>query len=608
MGLLKAFQSKNNRLQYRNGGNSLVASSAFVTPAQIQRTRKSAPWQELVWGFYDSMPEVQVAVRYKANSLSRLRLYVGELEGDSTPKEITNNEQLMRPLADLADGFVGQTQLMSTFGYLLDLPGESYLVGLNRPGDKPLWTLVSGDEFEKRAGATFIKIDSDQYDDALELIDGQHTIQRIWRRHPRRAWEPDSPARGAIRVLQQIAGIDASIDASSESRLRGAGILWMGSDGSFPTPSPDGMALFEDPDMASLAEVMLKAIQDRSSASAKVPILLKSDGTKPEFITFDTPFDERAEPLRLAAIKRYASGADVPADVILGLSDLNHWNAYISSEAGIKTSIEPTAGLICSALTFQYYQPLLRSWGVRDPEKYVIWYDPTDLVARPDRSDKALEVYDRGELSGAALRRETGFEEDDAPTDEERERKQLERIVIANPALLANTEVVSTLLPSMANKIANAAATIQIESTRQPVRQVEATPAPVQPAPVSQPDPSNAVPAESPVLMAANIAAMRGLEAAGKRLLSSAGRGVRGEIPRMLPWELHTVLGGCASEEYEKSLEAAFRMVRIAFISRPDLAAAVEDYVKSLIVSRRKHTPENLHQSLIQAGCLPCPG
>ena len=45
----------------------------------------------------------------------------------------------------------------------------------------------------------------------------------------------------------------------------------------------------------------------------------------------------------------------------------------------------------------------------------VVWYDVSHMIVRPNRSADAQVVYDKGELSGEALRRESGFDEGDAP-------------------------------------------------------------------------------------------------------------------------------------------------------------------------------------------------
>jgi hypothetical protein len=58
-----------------------------------------------------------------------------------------------------------------------------------------------------------------------------------------------------------------------------------------------------------------------------------------------------------------------------------------------------------------------------------MWYDPSDLVLKPDRSDAAVLAYDRMELSGQSFRRETGFTEDDAPTKMDLADQALKQII-----------------------------------------------------------------------------------------------------------------------------------------------------------------------------------
>lgn len=92
-------------------------------------------------------------------------------------------------------------------------------------------------------------------------------------------------------------------------------------------------------------------------------------------------------------------------------------------EDAIKMHLSPLTELICNGLTRSYLHPLLESAGMStiapNGGQYVIWYDPTELTARPDHSESAVTLYDRMELSGTALRRENGFEEADAPTKDE---------------------------------------------------------------------------------------------------------------------------------------------------------------------------------------------
>jgi hypothetical protein len=101
------------------------------------------------------------------------------------------------------------------------------------------------------------------------------------------------------------------------------------------------------------------------------------------------------------------------------MADLNHWNAWISDESNLKVNVAPDAELIAQALTTGYLQPRLKASGVEDWASWVVWYDMSELTLRPDRSDDAVLLYDRLEIDGDALRRETGFDEGDKPTTED---------------------------------------------------------------------------------------------------------------------------------------------------------------------------------------------
>lgn len=100
-------------------------------------------------------------------------------------------------------------------------------------------------------------------------------------------------------------------------------------------------------------------------------------------------------------------------------------SAWAVEEAGIKIHIIPTVELICNALTTGYLYPRMRAAN-EDPTDWVIWYDTSELSLRPDKTSPARDAYDRIEISGKAFRRETGFDENDAPTDKER----LEQILL----------------------------------------------------------------------------------------------------------------------------------------------------------------------------------
>src|SRR4029079_12876610 len=87
---------------------------------------------------------------------------------------------------------------------------------------------------------------------------------------------------------------------------------------------------------------------------------------------------------------------------------------------------------VCSyAVTSEYLQPSLEGL-VPDPENYFCIADTSSIRLRPNRSAEAIELFDRGELSGMALRRETGFQPEDAPPVEEFTKWLLRKIAIGS--------------------------------------------------------------------------------------------------------------------------------------------------------------------------------
>lgn len=118
-------------------------------------------------------------------------------------------------------------------------------------------------------------------------------------------------------------------------------------------------------------------------------------------------------------------------------------SAWEIDEGALKAHIAPLAELICDSLTRGYLQPRLQASG-EDPGEWVVWYDMSELSIKPDRSGNAVLAYDRQELSGESLRREMGFDEEDAP-----EAGELEEIGLK---LLLRT--VPNAAPSALDKLA----------------------------------------------------------------------------------------------------------------------------------------------------------
>lgn len=119
-------------------------------------------------------------------------------------------------------------------------------------------------------------------------------------------------------------------------------------------------------------------------------------------------------------------------------------NSWLVSADTINSHVAPKLALICDALTTQYLWPVLAELGVEDPHQYVVWYDVGHLITRPNLSQDAMALHERKAISDEALRRATGFDEDDAPAEEDPVVSIVMAMVQSNPGMLR-----SPALPQM---------------------------------------------------------------------------------------------------------------------------------------------------------------
>lgn len=448
-------------------GNALVAAAAVLRRGQVASatTGTGGPdrsWQAEAWDHYDTCGELRFACNWLGNALSKARLVAAVAgDADAAPTPLPDTHPASLALAELCGGADGRAEMLGRLGVHLSVPGESYLVVFDNPDTQQReWHTLCGDEISTVAGKTVITRMGQPYelpeppDPVLDptgaaLADGDPVdadgslIIRIWRPHPRRHWDADSPTRGLRIVLNELAKLTDHVAAQVDSRLAGAGLLLLPNELTFPSgPPQQGPAAPTDPapvDTAYaqasldqfvelLTEAMMRAIGDRDDASALVPVVLQGPGehiANVRLIRFDSDLGQQAMGLRQEAIRRLALGLDMPPEVLLGMSDANHWTAWQISESGVGEHVEPLLGIICQALTTGWLRTV---YPELDPAT-IIWFDTSEMTQRPDRSGVAGELYDRGALSAEALRREAGFGDDDAPDPAEQRLRALLRLI-----------------------------------------------------------------------------------------------------------------------------------------------------------------------------------
>jgi hypothetical protein len=324
---------------------------------------------------------------------------------------------------------------MSGFGTQLAVPGEGYLVGETVNGIEK-WAVRSIDEVRAARGH-FEVIDETVSNNGTKWrpLGGDSLVTRVWRPHKRFHYLADSPARAARGKMRELELINRYIMAQFLSRLASAGVVLFPDEVTFPVR--EEFADAPDPFMAEWIEIAAEAIRTPGTAAAVVPIPMKVPAEyvdRIRHVDFTLKLDEKILDKRESAIKGLATMLNMPAEILLGLGDVNHWGAWQLEEGALKTHIAPEAEIICQAITHGYLQPRLRASGVQDWASWVVWYDMSELTLRPDRSGDAIQLYDRLEINGAALRRETGFDESDKPTDQELKEQGLKVIIKTLPS------------------------------------------------------------------------------------------------------------------------------------------------------------------------------
>lgn len=429
------------RNQAQPDDRALTAAATIVAKPRGPLMKTDETWQREAWEFFDGLGEFNTGVTWLSSMMSRVRLRAALLDPDldePSISEVKSSDLAAQLLRDLAGGVGGQAQLIRGLVTQLSVPGEGYLVGEQITEKIFSWMVRSNEEV--RATGGHFEVVGDRIPTVRWVpLPENSLVVRVWKPHPRHYHIADSPARSARPIMRELELVNRHITAEYLSRLAMAGLLILPEEASFPVREE----FADQPDALSMefVEIAAESIREPGHASAIVPLLIRVPSEvadKIKHIDFTLQLDEKIIERRNSAIERLANKLDIPAEIMTGRGAVNHWTAWNLDEAALKTHIAPMAELICHCLTVGYLQPRLAASGEKDVGKWVVWYDMSELAIRPDRSENAVAAYDRGEIDGEALRRETGFDEDDAPEGEVLVTQLLKQIIKnqSNPAMI----------------------------------------------------------------------------------------------------------------------------------------------------------------------------
>lgn len=578
---------------------SLVASARNVSfrkskdKARDSRIRSGEQWHHDAWDFYDIVPEYHQGCAITGALLSRAKLIVNERQTDGTWAP-TQNAFALEALRQLAGGEEGQVEMLRNLGIHFSVVGGAHLVGPQKEKDlldPTKWLVVASTEITKSADTW--RVNGKEMADVWAI--------ELWKPHPRDHRKYDAPTRAILPILSELVQLTKRQAAQIDSRLTGNGLVLFASEVDFPsTPvrrNPGDPSAIRDSvapgNLNGLVDTLVEtgsdAMQDQSSPAAQLPVFGTVPGEflgKSEHIKFWSELDAAMPAMRLEQIRRIALGMDMPPEVLLGNAGSNHWNAWLSDENSVKIHAEPLLRIITSSLTVGYLHTVLEG-VVEDVSNFAIGADTSQMRMRPNRSKEAMEALKLGELSPSAMRRENGFDEADAPTEEERRQMLLWRV--------ANGSTTPELVDA-ALKEAGVDLGVSVTDLRAPAQ--------ARPLPSTVDHPVREIPqrtedqraaASTALVYAAEQMVDRALQRAGNKMKSKYG--MRSTATPANRLYMHADV---AAADLDTLLDDAWGCTQTTadLIEPQRLARALDIYTRSVITARREPTRGSLAAAL----------
>lgn len=410
--------------------------------ARLAATRMGQDWQTDAWNYRDLIGELRYSNKLLARSVASVRFYAAEMRpypddpaelagsGHGLDKQLAEEAvtHLARlPLDDDPDGFTAS--LVEN----LAAPGEGFIHG-QRDGQEEFWTVRSISEITANGDQIMLAElpGSSALGQRAIDPDGEELL-RCWMRHPRWGQLADSPLRAMLDTCEEIVLAGREIRAAARSRLAANGFLLLPESLSLVRTRSDeedleSQSVTDEEFMADLTTAMISPIRTEGDAGAIVPLVLR--GSAEDLKEVRHVKLERADAVALmerlnGAVYRMLRGLDIQPEQVQGLGDTNHWGAWSIEAANVKHQVGPMAAAVAACLTKAFMRPALRTLD-HDPEqlrRVGVWYDLSGLVENPNRGQDARDAHDRIVISDARFRLDLGYDDDDAPDDEERNRR-----------------------------------------------------------------------------------------------------------------------------------------------------------------------------------------
>lgn len=432
-------------------GVKITATSGRRGPGVANLAGLRQDWQTDAWAYRNMIGEVRFGTEFLGHTVASAGWYVAQVNtSDITPDGDTSepisfdsdectltdtekreaNEELARLPLHAGSPFLERMVIN------LAVPGECWLHSYENHLGAEEWSVRSIDELTVKANLGRDKPPVmtvwEGPGESREIDPTNEDVLRLWKPDAAKAWLADSAMRALLDPCEDIVLAGREARAASRSRVASNGVLLVprGMTLMRTRRDADGNEVTEELDAMSsrfvqtLTEAMINPISNEGDAGAVMPVMLIGDPEDLEkfrHVTFVRETSAENAAKVTAGLQRIATGLDIPADIINGIGDANHWSAWMIDAATAKYHVGPWCRTVADCLTGGFLRASLidRGWDPKRAALVQVWYDLGPVTENPNRRDDAMAAWDRLAISDEALRRDLGFTEDDKPDDNE---------------------------------------------------------------------------------------------------------------------------------------------------------------------------------------------
>lgn len=411
--------------RYPTRRDALTAAADFPLATTTPKGLVYAQTDETagVWRSYESIPEVWAPLNYLARAIQQVELGGAiHVPGESAPVALSESnpqlatvvdDQLSR-LRSITGGF---NEILFAAAIQLLVPGKALFVADTDDDGNSVFMVLSTSEVRKREDVYERQVGAKEW----KPIDGY--VRPFWRPHARYSWKAHSSLYPLQGACDEILLIDRMYRSNARSRIS-RGVFLAPREADYQSLQPNRTHPEQNSLAYALMRILTAPISEEDSSLNVAPGVLELKGDyieKFKHITFGSALDKEVAARYDKCLDRVADGIDLPAALAKGLKDTQHWNAWAITDDAFDQYAAPLCELICSALTTVFLWPSLEAVSVT--ERPIIWYDPFRLRSRPPEGEEVDKAFDRGAISWESYRQYRSINEDDAPDDQELDRR-----------------------------------------------------------------------------------------------------------------------------------------------------------------------------------------